>query len=128
MPVNIMDAHFDSFANTIFPIAEQQNTAVLAMKTFGDTFIVDSHVAEPIDMLHYSMSQPVAVVITGCDRMPILEQALQAVRSYQPMTAEQQAAILARSAAVARDGATEKYKTSHHFDGTVQNPRWLTEA
>jgi aryl-alcohol dehydrogenase-like predicted oxidoreductase len=128
MPVNIMDAHFDSFANTIFPIAEQQKTAVLAMKTFGDTFIVDSHVADPIAMLHYSMSQPVAVVITGCDRMPILEQALQAVRSYQPMTAEQQAAILARSQTLAQSGSTEKYKTSHHFDGTVQNPHWLTET
>jgi aryl-alcohol dehydrogenase-like predicted oxidoreductase len=128
MPVNIMDVHFDSFQNTIFPIAEQAGTAVLAMKTFGDPFVLDSHVAEPIEMLHYSMSQPVAVVITGCDRMPILEQAIEAARTWQPMTAEQQAALLARSAAAAQDGQTERYKVSGHFDGTVQNPQWLTQA
>jgi len=126
MPVNIMDAHFDSFQKGIFPIATAQETAVLAMKTFGDTFIIDSHVADPIDMLHYSMSQPVAVVITGCDRMPILEQALQAVRSYQPMSAERQKALLSQSAALAQGGKTERYKVSTHFDGTVQHPNWLT--
>ena len=128
MPVNVMDAHFDSFQATIFPIAEQQGTAVLAMKTFGDPFILNSGVAQPVEMLHYSMSQPVAVVITGCDTMPILEQALDAVRTYAPMTAAQQQALLARSAAAAQDGATERYKVSHQFDGTVQNPHWLTDA
>jgi predicted aldo/keto reductase-like oxidoreductase len=128
MPVNIMDAQYDSFQQTIFPIAEQQKTAVLAMKTFGDTFIIDSHVADPIDMLHYSMSQPVAVVITGCDHMPILQQALRAVRSYQPMPAEQQQELLSRAAGLASTGQTERYKTSHHFDGTVQNPHWLTQT
>ena len=128
MPVNIMDAHFDSFQSTIFPIAQQQKTAVLAMKTFGDTFVLDSHVAEPIEMLHYSMSQPVAVVITGCDKLPILQQALDAVRSYQPMPEQRQRELLARSAPAARDGQTERYKVSTHFDGTTQNPQWLTQA
>ena len=128
MPVNIMDAQFDSFQHGIFPIAAHHNTAVLAMKTFGDPFILDAHVAEPIEMLHYSMSQPVAVVITGCDHMPILEQALQAVRSYQPMTIEQQQELLARASAAAKDGRTERYKVTEQFDSTAQNPQWLTET
>jgi hypothetical protein len=102
MPVNIMDAHFDSFQAAIFPLARAAGTAVLAMKTFGDAFVLESGVAQPVEMLHYSMSQPVAVVVTGCDRMPILQQALDAVRSYQPMTQAEQQALLARSAAVAR--------------------------
>ncbi len=127
MPVNVMDAHFDSFQDMIFPIAQQQKTAVLAMKTFGDTFIVDTHIAPPITMLHYGMSQPVAVVITGCDKMPILQQALAAVRSYQPMSAADQQALLARTAALGDSGRTEKYKISHHFDGTVQHPGYLTQ-
>ncbi len=127
MPVNIMDAHFDSFQKTIFPIAQQRNTAVLAMKTFGDPFIFESKVADPIDMLHYSMSQPVAVVVTGCDSLPILQQALDAARTWQPMSAEQQQALLAKSAAAAQSGSTERYKVSTHFDGTVQHPGWLTQ-
>ena len=98
------------------------------MKTFGDTFILDSKVADPIDMLHYSMSLPVAVVITGCDRMPILQQALRAVRTYAPMPADRQAALLAQAAAKARDGSTERYKVSTHFDSTTQHPNYLTQA
>ncbi len=127
MPVNIMDAHFDSFQKVIFPIAQQRQTAVLAMKTFGDPFILQAQIASPTEMLHYSMSQPVAVVITGIDRPAILHQALQAARSWRPMTAEQQWALLARSAQAAAAGDTERYKTSTHFDGTVQHPEYLTQ-
>ncbi|MBW4024356.1 MAG: aldo/keto reductase [Proteobacteria bacterium] len=128
MPVNIMDAHFESFQNMIFPIAQQQKTAVLAMKTFGDTFIYQAHVAPPVELLHYGMSQPVAVVITGCDHLSILQQALDAVRSYQPMSQQAQQALLAKSAAIGDTGKTEKYKVSHHFDSTMQHPNYLTET
>jgi predicted aldo/keto reductase-like oxidoreductase len=128
MPVNVMDPHFDSFQQMIFPIAQAQKTAVLAMKTFGDTFIVDTHIAPPITMLHYGMSQPVAVVITGCDKMPILQQALEAVRTYQPMSVADQVALLAKTASIGDSGKTEKYKVSHHFDSTMQHPGYLTQV
>jgi predicted aldo/keto reductase-like oxidoreductase len=128
MPVNVMDSHFDSFQQMIFPIAEAQKTAVLAMKTFGDTFIYQAHVAPPIELLHYGMSQPVAVVITGCDHLSILQQALEAVRTYQPMSAADQQALLAKSAAIGSTGKTEKYKVSHHFDSTMQHPGYLTQT
>jgi hypothetical protein len=127
MPVNVMDAHFDSFQQMIFPIAQARKTAVLAMKTFGDTFIVDTKIVSPIEMLHYGMSQPVALVITGCDRMPILQQALEAVRTYQPMAPADQQALLAKTAAIGATGKTEKYKVSHHFDSTMQHPGYLTQ-
>jgi hypothetical protein len=77
-------------------------------------------------MLHYGMSQPVAVVITGCDKMPILRQALEAVRTYQPLSASDQQALLAQTAAIGGSGKTEKYKVSHHFDSTMQHPGYLT--
>ena len=128
MPVNIMDAHFDSFQSIVFPIALKQNTAMLAMKTFGDKFIYKTHVAAPIEMLHYSMSQPVAVVITGIDQMQILHQAFEAIRTYKPMTEEEQLALLARSAQIGETGKTERYKVSEHFDSTAKNPQWLTTA
>jgi uncharacterized protein len=128
MPVNVMDSHFDSFQQMIFPIAQEQKTAVLAMKTFGDTFIYQANVAPPVELLHYGMSQPVAVVITGCDRMPVLEQALQAARTYRPMSAADQQALLAAASALGSTGETEKYKVSHHFDSTMQHPGYLTQT
>jgi predicted aldo/keto reductase-like oxidoreductase len=125
MPLNVMDAHWDSFEQTVLPIALAHGTGVLGMKTFGDKFIYESRVMPPEQMLHYAMSLPTALQVCGIDSLPILQQALNAVRSYHPLSPEERAAILAKSYAAAADGATELYKTSHHFDGTIQNPQWL---
>ncbi len=125
MPLNVMDAHYDSFEQGVLPVALAHGTAVMGMKAFGDTFIVDSRAVSPLDMLQYPMSLPISIQITGIDRMPILAQALEAVRTFQPFTAERRADLLAKTAEQARNGQTERYKTSTHFDGTVQNPQWL---
>jgi uncharacterized protein len=125
MPINVMDAHFRSFNRDVMPVALQQGTAVLAMKTFGDHFILDSKTVEPIEALHYSMTQPVSVVITGIDSTAVLDQALMAVKTFQPMTQKQISALLARTRDAAADGRFELFKTTNHFDGTAANPKWL---
>jgi uncharacterized protein len=109
----------------VLPIAVSHGTGVLGMKAFGDDFIVKSGVASPIEMLQYPMGLPIATQVTGIDSMPILQQALQAVRTFQPPTPEQRAALLAKSATLAATGTTERYKTTHSNDGTIQNPQWL---
>ena len=84
MPVNVMDAHFRSFTKQVIPVAVKHGTGVLAMKTFGDHYILDSNTVQPIEALHYGMSQDVSVVITGIDSMPILDQALTAAKPSSP--------------------------------------------
>lgn len=125
MPINVMDAHFRSFAKEVMPVANEQGTAVLAMKTFGDHFILDSKTVEPIEALHYSLTQPVSVVITGIDSPRILTQALTATKTFKPMTETQVTALLARTKDAASDGRYELFKTSARFDGTAANPKWL---
>ena len=125
MPLNVMDAHFDSFEKKVLPILLKDNVGVLGMKPMGDHFILDSKTATPIECLHYAMNLPTSVVITGCDSMPILDQALQAARSFKPLTASQVSALLAKTATAAKAGKYELYKTSHQFDGTFGNPQWL---
>jgi len=125
MPLNVMDAHFDSFEQGILPVAVRHGTGVLGMKAFGDPFILDSKAATPMEMLQYPLSLPVALQVTGIDSMAILQQALDAVRTLKPLLPEQRAALLAKTEAVARDGQTERYKVSSHFDSTVQHPEWL---
>jgi len=95
------------------------------MKPMGDPFILQNNSASPIECLHYSMNLPVSVVITGCDSLKILDQALSAARSFRPMSTDRVSAILARTANVAKSGEYEIYKTSHHFDGAYHNPQWL---
>ena len=125
MPLNVMDAHYDSFEKKVLPVLVKANVGVLGMKPMGDYFILDSKTATPTECLHYAMNLPTSVVITGCDSLAILDQALQAARSFKPLTESQVAALLAKTAAAAQAGKFELYKTSHHFDGTFANPEWL---
>ncbi len=125
MPLNVMDAHFDSFEQGVLPIALAHGTGVIGMKAFGDPFILDSKAATPVEMLHYPMSLPISLQVTGIDSLPILQQALDAVRSFKPFTPQERATLLAKTEAIAKDGRTERYKVSHQFDGTVQHPQWL---
>ncbi|HXQ32630.1 MAG TPA: aldo/keto reductase [Anaerolineales bacterium] len=125
MPLNVMDHHFNSFEAKVLPVLVKQNTGVLGMKPMGDPFILQSNTVSAVECLHYSMNLPTSVVITGCDSLPILQQALKAARSFQPLNKEQVAAILAKTATASQAGKFELYKTSHHFDGTYQNPQWL---
>jgi aryl-alcohol dehydrogenase-like predicted oxidoreductase len=125
MPINVMDAHFRSFTREVMPVALRQGIGVLAMKTFGDHFILNSNTVEPIEALHYGLTQPVSVVITGIDTPQILDQAIEAARTFKPMTDAQVASLLARTATAANEGKFELFKTTNHFDGTAQNPKWL---
>jgi aryl-alcohol dehydrogenase-like predicted oxidoreductase len=125
MPINVMDAHFRSFAKEVMPVALRQGIGILAMKTFGDHFILDSNTIQPIEALHYSLTQPVSVVITGIDNMQVLDQAFEAVRTFKPLDQTQVGSLLARTAAAASEGKFERFKTTSQFDGTAQNPKWL---
>ncbi len=125
MPVNVMDAHFRSFTKEVIPVAQKAGTGVLAMKTFGDSFILDSKTVEPMEALHYGLTQPVSVVITGIDKPEILQQALTAAKTFKPLTQAQIAGILSRTQQAAMTGKFELFKTTPHFDGTASNPKWL---
>jgi uncharacterized protein len=125
MPLNVMDAHFDSFEKKVLPVLVKNNIGVLGMKPIGDHIILDSKTVTATECLHYAMNLPTSVVITGCDSLPILQQALAAARSFQPMDSSQVATLLAKTATAAKAGQFELYKTSHNFDGTYANPQWL---
>ena len=125
MPLNVMDVHFNSFEKKVLPVLTRDDVGVLGMKPMGDHFILESKTATAIECLHYAMNLPTSVVITGCDSLSILHQALQAARTFKPMDSSQVAALLAKTAKAAETGQFELYKTTHHFDGTVANPQWL---
>jgi len=125
MPLNVMDAHYDSFEKRVLPKLLENNIGVLGMKAMGDGLFLRSNTVTAVECLHYSMSLPVSVVITGCDSLAILDQALQAVRSFSPMSKEQRSTLLSRTAKAAYGGKYELYKTGTAFDATSRNPHWL---
>jgi hypothetical protein len=125
MPLNVMDAHFRSFEKLVVPELVRQNIGVLGMKSMGSGVILESHTVSAVECLHYAMSLPTSVVITGIDSDPILNQAFEVIRTFQPMTPQQKAALLAKTATAASQGKYELFKTTSHFDTTAQKPQWL---
>jgi aryl-alcohol dehydrogenase-like predicted oxidoreductase len=125
MPLNVMDGNFRSFGQQVLPRALKEAIAVLGMKSMGDGVLLRSNTVEPMDCLHYVMSLPVTVVITGIDSMKILDQACEAVRTFKPLSEFEMSALLQRTRTAAAKGEYELYKTTNHFDGTAKNPQWL---
>lgn len=125
MPLNVMDAHFNSFIQKVLPVATKMNLGILGMKPMGDKIILESKTVTAPECLRFALSLPTSVVITGCTSDRDVQQALQVARSFRPMTEQDRSNLLKQTAAAAKKGEYELYKTSHHFDGTIQNPQWL---
>src|SRR3981081_253811 len=104
MPLNVMDAHFESFEKRVLPVLTKDGVGVLGMKPMGDKVILRSKTVTPVECLYYAMNLPTSVVITGCDSLSILQQALRAAHDFQPMGASQVAALLAKTAKAAEGG------------------------
>jgi aryl-alcohol dehydrogenase-like predicted oxidoreductase len=127
LPINVMDAHYRSFTKLVVPELVKQNIGILGMKSLANGIILNSKTVTAIECLHYALNQPTSVVITGIDSMEILDQAFEAVRTFRPMSDEEERALLAKTALSASRGEFEPFKTSSIFDGTAQNPDWLGE-
>ncbi|MEO5726006.1 MAG: hypothetical protein ABI134_12830 [Byssovorax sp.] len=105
-----------------FHIGTQKDEAV------GSGIILESKTVTPMECIHYAMNLPTSVVIAGCDSMGVLDQAIEAALKFKPLPPEAVTALLDRTRDAARKGDFEKFKTSHQFDGTITNPKWLTTA
>jgi predicted aldo/keto reductase-like oxidoreductase len=125
MPLNVMDAHYRSFARQVVPVCVKHGIGVLGMKPLAFGNILKSNTVSAIECLHYAMNLPTSVVINGCDSLERVNQALEAARTFRPMSKTQVAALLSKTAKAAADGQFEPFKTSHQFDGTWQHPQWL---
>ena len=112
----------------MLPVLVERGIGVLGMKPLAAGAAVKEGVATAEECLRYALSLPTSVVITGCDSMPIVEQAIRVWQTFQPMTADEMRALRERTAARNQAGVLEGYKSTDRFDGTARNPHWLTTA
>lgn len=128
LPLNVMDAHYQSFEARVLPVLVQRNIAVLGMKAIGAGDILGSGVVSAEECLRYALGLPTSVVITGIDNQSVLDQALRVGKSFQPFSPSERSALLARTLDAAGGGKHELFKTSNKYDGTAKNPHWLERA
>ena len=127
MPLNVMDAHYRSFEGMVLPELVRDGIGVLGMKSMANGRILQSRTVSAIECLHYALNLPTSVVITGCDSMKILDQAVEAARTFRPMGREEVEALLARTKQAAARGEFELFKTTSIYDATTTHPEWMGE-
>ena len=127
MPLNVMDAHYRSFEKQVVPELVKLKIGILGMKSMANGILLKSKTVTPVECLHYALSLPTSVVITGIDSLEILDQAFAAADSFRPLSDDEREVLLRRTRAAAAKGEFEPFKTSSIFDGTAENPEWLGE-
>jgi aryl-alcohol dehydrogenase-like predicted oxidoreductase len=125
MPLNILDAQFRSFAHDVVPKLVEQEIAVLGMKPMSAGALPQRGLATGVECLHYALTLPTSVVITGINDQKTLDQAFEAARTFKPLTAAQLSALLAKTRDAALSGKLETFKTTTRQDGTARNPQWM---
>jgi len=127
MPLNVMDAHSRSFEKLVLPELVKDDIGVLAMKTLANGTILECKTVTATECLHYAMNLPVSVVITGCESMEDLEQALNDARTFKPLSDDEVSSLLTKTEQAASRGEYELFKTTSIYDGTASHPEWLGE-
>ncbi|MCU1325053.1 MAG: tas [Bryobacterales bacterium] len=123
MPLNVLDYHFRSFTHQVVPRLVKEGIAVLGMKPIAIGNVLRAGVATPIECLHYALNLPTSVVITGCESMERVDQAIEAARTFKPLSAQQLQAIVSKTKVAAMTGNFEPFKTTTQFDGTTRDPQ-----
>jgi predicted aldo/keto reductase-like oxidoreductase len=128
LPLNVLDAHYNSFEKKVLPVLVERNIGVIGMKPLSAGVLFETNAVTAIEGFHYVMNLPTDVVVTGMESEADLEQAIEAATSFQPLSDDEVASILARAAPKARTGEFERYKTTQEHDATSMHPEWLESA
>ena len=97
MPVNVVEgASENSFLQTVLPIAQEKNMAVIGMKVFGGGHYINPQgYVTPELLLRFALSQPVTSLVVGCSIADHVRILAQAVRDFRPMDESLQDELLA---------------------------------
>jgi predicted aldo/keto reductase-like oxidoreductase len=119
MPVNPFDPHYRSFITNILPILVERGIAPIAMKSCGSKHILDTGIVSAEECLRYAWSQPVCTIVSGMENFDLLEQNIQLAKTFDPMDAQGQEQLIARTKDLASDGKHEPFKSTNAYDGAV---------
>ncbi|MCU0749436.1 MAG: aldo/keto reductase [Akkermansiaceae bacterium] len=91
MPVNLVDSHYDSFLLNVLPKLQEQDVALLAMKSmvFGRIFErakdIDPTVITPKNLHEYVYSLPVSCMLSGCETVAQIDENTAILENFKGM-------------------------------------------
>lgn len=126
MPINVMDSNYHSFIKGVVPKLQQQNIALLAMKTLADGRFfskkqrldsVQWETIDPVipnrisltDALNFVWSLPTSVLITGAENAKFIKEKIKMAQMFTKLDEENRIKLIDKVADLA-DGKVEYFK------------------
>lgn len=104
LPVNPAEGALGGFLDATLPLAREKGMAVIAMKVLGQSHYVQPQGGITAELLlRFALAQPVSVVIVGCSSPAEVRTLADAGRDPDPLSAEDQAALIEAFRPHARD-------------------------
>ena len=120
MPLNVFDGSYRSFEHDVLPVLNQRGIAPLGMKSLsGNAEPLKQGIVTPEEAIRYVLSLPIASLVSGIDSRQVLQQNLDIVRRFTPMTTADMQALHTRVARYAMDGRFELFKSTNRYDGRI---------
>ena len=119
MPLNVMDAHFNSFQQKVLPVANKRNIGVLGMKSLTGGFDrISSRINVSAELCRrYSLSLPVSTLICGMQNRDEMGMMIDIARNFKPLTENKINELLDMSEQAGKTGEPELYKNPASFYG-----------
>jgi len=116
MPLNVLDAHYESFQHQVLPLCRQRGIAVIGMKALAaqNGRIVRELGISPQFARRYSLSLPIASLVCGIQSRENLRQDIAIARRFTPLTAAEVTEVLAQAEVAAQGGRMEAYKVGNY--------------
>jgi predicted aldo/keto reductase-like oxidoreductase len=121
MPINVMDAYYRSFQKEVVPECLKKGVGVIGMKGLAggnqQGRLLEKMGLTATECYRYCLSLPVATQVVGITSMQQLKEDVAMARNFNPMSAAEKNALLARVKDQAGDGRHELFKSTKNYDG-----------
>lgn len=119
MPLNIMDAHYNSFQKQVVPVLMKKNTGILGMKSLaGQDARIPRDLNVSVELCRrYSLSLPVSSLVCGMQTLEEIDKDIAIARNFKPLTETEVNNLLNISQEPSKTGKIEEYKNPKGFYG-----------
>jgi len=103
LPINPAEPHYQSFIDSVLPLARKKKMGIIAMKVYWRGFATKIPGVSSLEpFLRFALSHPVSTAVIGCDNIKQLEENVRFTSSFKPMTVKEKEALVTSVALYAR--------------------------
>jgi len=116
MPINVLDAYYDSFQKQVMPVCRERGISVIGMKALAaqnGRIVRDLGISAQFAR-RYSLSLPITTLVCGIQSRENLRQDIAIARQFRPLTEDEVVEVLSKAEPQAKDGHMEAYKIGNY--------------